>query len=627
MALMTHLVIPRRLLACTLLIALIGSNGGCGGVQTRDAVLRRSLRESIERVETALSLSAPSREVLARHRLLGRDSEAAATCLELKLQGLPGAEPNGALALAELWYREAVGCHRNDPSAAMVAFRNAASASALAVGEPRTGCVERAVEIHNRATAHLIRLSEDPRIRGDLRWADALSGFGINAAASSAFVDPSRFATIDPADDLLVRGMRHEYVGKGLGVPVVALRPNDRTNPTESNEAYYPLRLRVGATVVAEPGGSLLDGSWRTAPLTLVFHDPFLARSVTAGQQTLPMAYDRTTPLAVQASQKIISASTLAGLFVSDLQTGIDPGLYLLRPYEPGKIPVVLIHGLSSNPAAFVQTINDLRNDPRISGRYQFLLFAYKTGQPIPTSAYRLRRALYDLESRFGGDPAFHQMVLVGHSMGGNLTRFMVSDSGTTLWNAVLNRTPEQFQASPETRAELTELLIFRPVPFVRRAIFIAAPHRGSRIADAPFGRIVSRFIRPPQRQVELVEELKAANGPDIFKDDLFRRKSINSIGNLSPRSPILLAIDRLPIAPGVRTDSIIFDFLGRFPSDLVVRRSSSTLSGVESERTLPGTHFSQQSQPAIEELRRLLLDEVRTEWTPGPIPSAGSQE
>jgi pimeloyl-ACP methyl ester carboxylesterase len=281
----------------------------------------------------------------------------------------------------------------------------------------------------------------------------------------------------------------------------------------------------------------------------------------------------------------------------------------MLRPYQPGKIPVVFVHGLSSNPAAFVQMINELRNDPVISDRYQFLLFAYPTGRPIPISASRLRRALYEAESKFGQDPAFHKMVLVGHSMGGNLTRFMVTDSGMSLWDAVFKVPHDRFRASPQTKALLTEALIFKPVPFVKRAVFIATPHRGSPMADEPFGRLVSRFIRPLTEQTQIIEEVTSANGPDVFKDNIFRNRSINSIGNLSPKSPVLLTLDQLPIDTGLQSHTILFEFLGRLPTDLVVREWSSSIVGVQSERALPGIHLSNESPGSIEEVRRILLD------------------
>jgi pimeloyl-ACP methyl ester carboxylesterase len=592
------------------LIVLVGATGGCAGVRTREATLRQAVRASVDRVHTSLSISPSTRAVLERHGLTGVDSQEAATRLEPELEGRPGSEPDGALALAELWYQEALARRHRDPLPALAAFRNAAAASAIAVSEPQAERADRAVEIHNRAVAHLIRLSQDPRVRCDTRWHEALARSGVTTAASGPFVDPARFASIEVSADVQVRGMRHEYRGCGIGVPVVALRPNDRANPREPSEAYFASRLWTAATVVAVPGGRLADGTWRTSPLALYFHDPSRTRTVAVGRRVLPMAFDTTTALAVQASQPLLSASTFAGLFISDFQSGMESGLYMLRPYQPGKVPVVFVHGLNTNPAEFVQALNELGNDSQISARYQFLLFAYPTGRPIPRSAYRLRRALYEAESKFGGDPAFHQMVLVGHSMGGNLTRFMVTESGTALWDAVVNVPPDQIRGSPEIRAFLTEALIFRPVPFVRRAVFIATPHRGSPIADEPFGRIVSRFIRTSREQTELIAELRAANGPNIVKNNVFRNRSINAIGNLSTRSPVLLAVDQLPIAPGVRSHSIIFDFLGHVPSDLVVSRSSSSLAGVESARVLAGTHFSQQSSGAVDELRRLLLDD-----------------
>ena len=608
----THKSAPLRIIVAVslcLLLPLIAGVGARGDVNTREATVRRTVRAGVDRVEASLPLSPSTRALLARQGLSGLDPEASASALETESQAPPGSEPVVALALAELWQRVALRRLHSDPPSALLAYRNAAAASALAARDLGPGPLDTAARIHNQAVAGIIRLSHDPRVGSNVGWRELLAGLGVAVAASDAFVDPGLFSKVEVADDFRVRGMRHEYKGKGMGVAVVALRPNDRANPREPSEAYFPPKFRVSATVVAVPGGNLTDGTWRAAPLTLVFHDPFAARRIAIGRNVLPLAFDTSTPLAIQVSQPIISASTLAGLFVSDFQTGINPGLYMLRPYKPGKIPVVFIHGLSSNPAAFVQTINDLRNDPRISDRYQLLLFAYPTGRPIPTSAALLRKALHDMEAWFGQDPAFHQMVLVGHSMGGNLTRFMVTDSGLELWNAVFNVPFGQLRGSPQTIERVTELLVFKPVPFVRRVIFIAAPHRGSRIADEPFGRTISRFVQPPAEQVEIVSELKAANGPDVFKDDVFRNRSISSIGTLSVRSPILLAMDRLPIAPGVREHSIIFQFLGVASTDLVVPRWSSTLPGVETETTLPGTHFSVQSPGAVEEVRRLLLD------------------
>ncbi|MEO8942341.1 MAG: lysophospholipase [Isosphaeraceae bacterium] len=590
-----------------LFVAMVGAIG-CRGVQTRDAVVRNGVRRQVDRLKSGLTFSKATQGVLARWHLGGIHPEASALQLEAVLQARPGTEPDGALALAELWYRVGSGCRRQDPQKALDAFRNAAAAAAIAVSDPRTDCLNVAVDLHNDAVANLLRLSNDARRREGASWNEMLAVAGILTTSGAPSVDPSRLTSVDVADDIHVRGMRNTYEGIGMGVPVVAFRTNDRKHPKTLDESFLPSNQHVGATVVAVPQGVLENGTWRSSPLTLVFHDPQQTRAVQAGSRTLKIGFDRTTPLAVQGSQSVLSAATFSGLFLSSFQKGLEPGLYSPQPYQRGKIPVVFSHGLSSNPAAFIQTFNDLNNDPAITARYQLLMFAYPTGRPIPTSAFTFRRVLYDAESKFGDDPAFHHMVLVGHSMGANLTRIMISESGLTLWNAVLNVPYDRLRASPETRKFLKDILIFHPVPFVRRAIFIAAPHRGSPVADEPLGRIVSRFISPPEEQGRLIAELTAGNGPDVIKAGIFRNRSINSIGSLSPSSPVLLALDRMPIAPEVHYHTIEFEFLGRLPTDLVVPSWSSYLAGSETHHVLPGVHISEQSTDTIAVLRSILL-------------------
>ena len=96
-------------------------------------------------------------------------------------------------------------------------------------------------------------------------------------------------------------------------------------------------------------------------------------------------------------------------------------GLSLLRPYERGKIPVVFIHGLWSNPWSWSRMIESLEADAALRDRYQFWTFGYSTGDPIPYSAWLLRRDLEEVRRKFGphgSDGAFDGMVVVGHSMG-----------------------------------------------------------------------------------------------------------------------------------------------------------------------------------------------------------------
>jgi len=52
-------------------------------------------------------------------------------------------------------------------------------------------------------------------------------------------------------------------------------------------------------------------------------------------------------------------------------------GLSLLHPYRHGKIPVVLIHGLWSNPWSWARMIEVLEADASLGDRYQFWTVGY----------------------------------------------------------------------------------------------------------------------------------------------------------------------------------------------------------------------------------------------------------
>jgi pimeloyl-ACP methyl ester carboxylesterase len=528
--------------------------------------------------------------------------------LELALASRTAAEPDAPLVLAELWYRAALRPH-HDPASAVPALRAAAAAAALALAE--AGCGDRAVAIHNDAVARLVRISQSGRVCGCGNWSEALAGLGVVAAGADPFVAPGRFASVIVAGDVRVSGMRHEFRTCGLGVPVVAVRCIDRDHPAGADEQFFPRRLRVAATVLAVPGGGLAGRSYRLSPLGLACHDPFRVGSTQVGAHALPLATDRTTQLALQASQDQLAVQAALGMFASDFSPELQPGLYMLRPYAPGKIPVVFVHGLNDSPVAFVQAINDFQNDPALSARYQFWMFVYPTGRPIIRSALRLREALGRAEAAYGADPTFHQMVVVGHSMGGLLAHMIVSESGREVWDGALNVPPELLQVSPSSRATLDQLLFFHPLPYVRRVVFIATPHRGSPLANNPVGRFFGGLIRPPAEQAALIAELEALNGPRVVKDENFQGASINAIGTLRVDSSLLLAVSRLPVTPGLPYHTIAFRFAGHGPSDLVVPLWSARLEGAASEAILPGHHLSEQSPPALGELRRILLEHL----------------
>ena len=174
-----------------------------------------------------------------------------------------------------------------------------------------------------------------------------------------------------------------------------------------------------------------------------------------AGQR-VPLESDLSTPLAYFLSrpEMNLDSSTLGLLRPDELlkkptdalltKMQIEPrpamGLYMMQPYEPGKIPVLLVHGLWSSPMTWMEMFNDLRSQPEIRQHYQFWFYLYPTAQPFWLSAAQLRRDLAKARETLDPthqEPALDEMVLVGHSMGGLVSQLQTLQGGDDYWRLV----------------------------------------------------------------------------------------------------------------------------------------------------------------------------------------------
>ncbi|MFT5299896.1 MAG: triacylglycerol esterase/lipase EstA (alpha/beta hydrolase family) [Mariniblastus sp.] len=136
----------------------------------------------------------------------------------------------------------------------------------------------------------------------------------------------------------------------------------------------------------------------------------------------------------------------------------------MIKPYQPGKIPIMFVHGLLSDPFTWINMANDLTEHPEILERYQLWGFEYATGEPFLKSAAIFRRQLQEAHMQLDptkSNPAMSQMVLVGHSMGGLVSKLLITESGTQLWDAVSCRPLESIGATPELRGNLADLFFF----------------------------------------------------------------------------------------------------------------------------------------------------------------------
>ena len=297
--------------------------------------------------------------------------------------------------------------------------------------------------------------------------------------------------------------------------------------------------------------------------------------------------------------------------FAHPLSATDKMGLDFAEGYQPGKIPVVFIHGLLSAPLTWHNTIAALSSSSKITDKYQFWTFRYPTGETYLKAAADLRTALSDSRVSFdpaGSDTALDQMVLVGHSMGGLVAKLQVVPSENRIWKAFSKVPIEELSLSQDDRSELQRIVSFEPLPFVDRVIFIATPHGGSSIVHRVIGKVARRLIEFP--------DAIRTNFDDVLDENegAFKAKSTKiptSLDHLSPRSSILIAIQQMEIAPEVELYSIIGMGTGiqAFSrGDGAVSRKSASLPGVVNETIVHAKHVDVHHHPdTIKELKRIL--------------------
>lgn len=259
--------------------------------------------------------------------------------------------------------------------------------------------------------------------------------------------------------------------------------------------------------------------------------------------------------------------------------------------------------------------MNELGNDRRIGPRVQAWLFTYDTGNPIGYSAMLLRESIKDLVQQLdpeGKDPALRDMVVIGHSQGGLLTKMTAVDSGDRIWNMVSDTPLDQLDMDPEQRETIRKIAFMKPVPNVTRVVYLSTPHHGSYIAGNWLAHQVARLINMPATLTQLTAALLTQNQTKL-KGGFSGMQS--SVYGMTPGNPFIKVIADMPLAPGVASHSIIAvkdpDVPRDRADDGVVEYTSAHVEGVESEYVVVSGHSCQDNPHAINEVRRILLEHI----------------
>jgi pimeloyl-ACP methyl ester carboxylesterase len=559
-------------------------------------------------------LSGFSEITLRRYSLMERfDDEPEAALAMLREHAIhKGDDTQNLFALAELSFFHAERSRRKPHflAAAVYAYAYLFPAEKTQEPDPFDSRFRLACDLYNRALTEAFKSADGERVQlAAGTYALPFGTLTVDFDESQLLSGNRRLTDFVPIGELEVTGFRNRYRQPGLGAPLAA--KTEPVGPKDPAASLVGPRVRVPATVLLrmEQPREQLAGTGLRGRLEL--HEATNEERIRINDHSVPLEMESTAALAQTLAETRPWEAELSAFLGSLLNVQRPLQLGAREPYRRGRIPVVFVHGTASSVARWADMVNDLDADPVLRNQFQFWFFAYDSGNPIGYSALVLRRALSkairDLDPE-GQDECLRRMVVIGHSQGGLIAKITAIDSGDRFWRNVSDVPLDELHVSEETRALLREALFVKPLPFVRRVIFVATPHRGSyRAGPAIVRRLVRWLVSMPASLLQ--------SGTDLFSRDDVRpylkmQRLPTAIDNMSPGHPFIRAISAIPVAPGIAAHSII-GVTGNGPiengGDGIVKYQSAHIEGVESELVVKSPHSMQSHPEVVNEVERIL--------------------
>lgn len=415
-----------------------------------------------------------------------------------------------------------------------------------------------------------------------------------------------------PASSLTFKGLRNQYRRDGIGAELVAVTAKRVVNKHSREEVFSETPFPAVTAVLRFPGHTLhevLD----TQDVELLGFDPYKRDSVRLAGTQVPLAANFTSGYGLWLARSGFARQSLLTL-VGRGEVLEKPRVYLMQPYDPKRRIIIMLHGLASSPEAWINVANEVLGDETLRKNFQVWQVYYPTNAPLAFNQHAIRQAIQSTLKAFdpeGQNRASQDVVLIGHSMGGVLARLMVSESGDRFWDPIVKMYDLEGERKEKARKKLRNYVWFKPMPEVSRAVFIAAPHRGTPFAENRFSRWAAGIVKLPVSMLSRVTEIAQLLVDPSSANAAPLTRPLNSISNLSNQDPFVRLAANLPIAEQVPYHSIIGnDTPDRdltLSTDGVVPYSSAHLEGAQSEKVIHSWHSVQETPEAIVEVRRIL--------------------
>lgn len=372
----------------------------------------------------------------------------------------------------------------------------------------------------------------------------------------------------------------------------------------QTNPNIHPARY-LSVTAAAQPlnpESSIEDVLNGKAIFEIELFNPYTQKYVDIHQQKYILTANYSVPFAYWLAENKLGSTGYLTLLDKTERLRM-PHVYMLEPYQPNKKVIVLIHGLASSPETWVNLTNNILRDKALRENFQVWQVFYSTNMPIVESCYQihalLKQAFAQVQpnSRSASDA-----VLIGHSMGGVISRLLISEHDIS--EQVIPLLNYEQYTRLQQYPVIKERFQFHSDLPIGRAIFIAAPHRGSELSDRWYMELVKKMVKLP---------ITFFNQVDIQLNGSSSTKGMVQSGpdDLSPKSRFMALTSNIMPVSTVPYHSIIGNHRQTNDihdmSDGIVPYSSSHLEQAVSEKIIKGNHSVHEEAETLLELRRIL--------------------
>lgn len=224
-------------------------------------------------------------------------------------------------------------------------------------------------------------------------------------------------------------------------------------------------------------------------------------------------------------------------------------GIFSIGDISKTKTPIIMIHGLNSDPLIWRNLTMAILNDKKIHEHFQVWHVYYPSGPPPFFNAMRIRKQLKEFINDLDAPELYSQAIIIGHSMGGVISRTLTTNSQDKLWNVTFTERYEDMDLKQDS--PLKDIFVFSPIFEEATVFFLDTPHRGSNVATSVIGSIGSAFVTLPDNFKSIfkrfinrvgIEKITSTMQPFLVEH------GPNSVQVLRPGHPLMEVLVELPI-------------------------------------------------------------------------------